>query len=81
MSTIGPGIWKKNENHGKLETHTVEREIWQEPLENVKNEKYTFQTLDFCEKKLENKTQTLYDLEYGKKLGKTWKMRNAYCRT
>ena len=52
MSTIGPGIWKKNENHGKLETHTVEREIWQEPLENVKNEKYTFQTLDFCEKKL-----------------------------
>jgi hypothetical protein len=33
---------KKNENHGKLETHTVGREIWQEPLENMKNEKYTF---------------------------------------
>ena len=53
MSNVHSRTWnmaKKNENHGKLETHTVGREIWQEPLENMKNEKYTFQTLDFCEK-------------------------------
>jgi hypothetical protein len=32
-------------------------------------------------KKVENETQTLYELEYGKKWWKTWKMRNAHCRT
>ena len=32
-------------------------------------------------KNVENETQTLYDLEYGEKHLKTWKMRNAHCRT
>ena len=31
-------------------------------------------------KKVENETQTLFDLEYGKKHSKTWKMRTAHCR-
>jgi hypothetical protein len=30
-------------------------------------------------KKLENETQTIFDLEYGDKHSKTWKMRNAHC--
>ena len=32
-------------------------------------------------KKVENETQTLFDLEYGKKHSKMWKMRNTQCRT
>ena len=32
-------------------------------------------------KNMENETQTLYDLEYGDKNSKPWKMRNAHCRT
>ena len=28
----------------------------------------------------ENEMQTLFDLEYGKKHSKTWKMRNAHSR-
>ena len=31
-------------------------------------------------KNMENETQRLYDLEYGEKHSKTWKMRNAHCR-
>ena len=31
-------------------------------------------------KKVDNETQTLYDLEYGEKHSKTWKMRKAHCR-
>ena len=30
---------------------------------------------------MENETETLFDLEYGKQNSKTWKMRNAYCTT
>jgi hypothetical protein len=32
-------------------------------------------------KKVENETQTLFGLEYGKKHRKTWKMRIAQCST
>jgi hypothetical protein len=32
-------------------------------------------------KYMENETQTLFDLEYGKQHSKMWKMRNAHCRT
>ena len=32
-------------------------------------------------KKVENETQTLFDLEYGKKYSKTWKMRIAHDKT
>jgi hypothetical protein len=31
-------------------------------------------------KKLKNETQTLFDLEYGEKHSKTWKMRNKHFR-
>ena len=31
-------------------------------------------------KKVDNETQTLYNLEYGEKHSKTWKMRNAHFR-
>jgi hypothetical protein len=32
-------------------------------------------------KNIKNETQTLSDLEYGKKHSRKWKMRNAHCRT
>jgi hypothetical protein len=32
-------------------------------------------------KKRENETHTPFDLEYGEKHLKTWKMRNAHCST
>jgi hypothetical protein len=32
-------------------------------------------------KNMENETQTLFDLEYSEKNSKTWKKRNAHCRT
>ena len=32
-------------------------------------------------KNVENETQTLFDLEYGEKHSKMWKMRNTQCRT
>jgi hypothetical protein len=32
-------------------------------------------------KNVENETETLFDLECGKKHSKTWKMRNAHCGT
>ena len=31
-------------------------------------------------KKVENETQTRFDMEYGEKHSKTWKMGNAHCR-
>jgi len=32
-------------------------------------------------KNVKNEAQTLFDLEYGEKHSKTWKMRNAHSRT
>jgi hypothetical protein len=32
-------------------------------------------------KNLKNEIQTLFDLEYGKKYSKKYKLRNAHCRT
>jgi hypothetical protein len=32
MNTEGPGIWRETENHGKLEIHTLGREIWRGKL-------------------------------------------------
>jgi hypothetical protein len=31
---------KKTENHEKIDTHSVGREIWQETLKNLKNENW-----------------------------------------
>ena len=40
-------------------------------------------TLKMVKKKknMENVTQRMFDLEYGKKHSKMWKMRNSHCRT
>jgi hypothetical protein len=32
-------------------------------------------------KNVENETQTVFDLEFGKEHSKTWKRRNAHCST
>jgi len=32
-------------------------------------------------KNMKNQTQTLFDLEYGEKHTRSWKMRNTHCRT
>ena len=52
-------------------------------LKITENSKHTLQDLEYGEtlKKVENKTQTLFALEYGEETSKTWKMRNAHCRT
>ena len=41
---------QKTDNQGKIETKTVELELWQETLKNVNNKKYTLQDLDYDEK-------------------------------
>ena len=33
------------------------------------------------QKKMKNETQTNFDMKYGRKHSKTWKIRNAHCRT
>ena len=75
---------KKNDKRGKRETHMVGPGIWQETLKNVKNVKYTSSIWVLAKnnlKNVENETQTLFNLEYGEKHSKMWKMRNAHCRT
>ena len=52
--------------------------------EKGENEKCTLQDLNLWQetiKNVENETQTVFDLEYGGIHSKTWKMRNAHCRT
>ena len=48
------GYGQKTDSQVKIETQTVGREIWQETLKNVKNEKYTLQDLD-CDEKTEKR--------------------------
>jgi len=57
--------------------------IWRETVKNLKNGKYTLLNGNMARKlkNVENETQTLYWLEYGKKHWKTWKMRNIPCKT
>ena len=37
MHTVGPGIWRKNENQGKWEIHTLVHEIWRGKLKKAEN--------------------------------------------
>ena len=37
MHTVGSGICEKTENHGKLELHTLGREIWRGKLKKMEN--------------------------------------------
>ena len=54
-----------------------------EPVRNVETRNTQCWTCIIARirKKLQNETQTLYDLEYGQKQSKTWKMRNTHPRT
>ena len=55
---------------GKLETHTLGREICQKPLLYVKKEKCTLQNLEHgkkTEKNMQNEKDKLQDMKYGKK--------------
>ena len=44
--------------------------------------KSTLQDMEYGRKlkNMDKETQTVYDLEYGEKPLKTWKMTNAHCR-
>ena len=68
---------EKTENHGKWETNTVGCEIWQETLKKLGNE-YLIMARKL--KNVENKTQTIFNLEYGDKHWESWKMWNAHGR-
>ena len=86
----------RNDNFGKWKTHTVGREIWWENWKRGKNKhsrtgfmakkwkkrgKWEKKTLFRKENNEKNKIKTLFDMEYSKKHWKSWKMRNAHCRT
>ena len=57
--------------------------MWQETVRNVETIHTQCRTCIIARKckKLQNETQTLYDLKYGQKQSKTWKMRNTHSRT
>ena len=38
---VGTGIWRENSKTWKIDTLTVEPEIWRGTVKNVKNKKYT----------------------------------------
>uniref|UniRef100_A0A0V1KJY3 Uncharacterized protein n=1 Tax=Trichinella nativa TaxID=6335 RepID=A0A0V1KJY3_9BILA len=74
MSTVGPGLWRGNrkrtwnmarkltiEKRGNGENHIVGHEIWRETVKNLN------WIVERKLKNVENKTQTLYDLESGEK--------------
>ena len=63
--------------------HTVGPGMWQETVRNVETRNTQCRTCIIARKvkKLQNETQTLYDLKYGQKQSKTWKMRNTHSRT
>ena len=66
-----------------MKTHTVGLGMWQETVRNIETRNTQCRTCIIVRKrkKLQNETQTLYDLEYGQKQSKTWKMRNTHSRT
>ena len=37
MHTVGPGIWRETENHGKREIHTLGQDIWRGKLKKLDN--------------------------------------------
>ena len=64
--------------------HTVGPEIWQENGPTEEKRKPPARTQNVArnlKKKMENGTQTLFDLECGENHSLMWKMRNTQCRT
>ena len=55
------------------EKHTLQARMWQETVRNVETRNTQYRTCIIARKrkKLQNETQTLYDLEYGQKQSKT----------
>ena len=56
-----------------MKTHTVGLGMWQETVRNIETRNTQCRTCIIVRKrkKLQNETQTLYDLEYGQKQLKT----------
>jgi len=83
MHTLGPGIWR--ENWTWLKMRNIHLTTWKmtKSLKNMKNEKCTLHDLGYGEK-TENhgkwETST-WRLEKWRNHWKTWKKRNAHCRT
>ena len=59
---------RNTEKGAKCETNTIRHGIWRETVKNYKYEKQ-FRTWIVARKKqkLENETQTLYEVEYGER--------------
>ena len=69
------------EKRVKWYTHSVGIGIWQETAKIWKIHTVESWILARKSTNIENETKTLYDLEYGEKHWKTWKMKIAHCRT
>jgi len=74
---------KKHWKNGKWEMHTLGPGIWRENWKSWKMKINTVGSEIWREtpKNVKNEKQNLFDLEYGEKQWKWWKMRNAHCRT
>ena len=83
ISTVGHGYGKKTENHGKWEIHTWGREIWRGKLKKVKNLEMSIVGHGIWQENCKWwKMRTFtWRLEKWRSHWKTWKMRNAHCRT
>ena len=83
MHTVRPGVWQEKRKLWKMRNTHCRTWNVARTSEKRRNEKYTVLDLYYREKRknLQNETQTLYDLEYGQKQSKTWKMRNTHSRT
>ena len=84
MLTLGPGIWLQNWKSWK--NRNTHFRMWNMERNTEKREKWKIHTgrTWIMTRKLkngENEAQTLWDLLNGEKHWKTWKMRNAHCRT
>ena len=70
------------EKRAKWETNTIGHVIWRETVKtwSMRNTISMTRIVARKLKKLENETETLYDLEYGEKHWKTCKMIHTLCR-
>ena len=73
MRTLRPGIWREKRKLWKIRNTHVGPGMWQETVRNVETRNTQCRTCIIARKrkKLQNETQTLYDLEYGQKQSKT----------
>ena len=85
IHTFRTGLWQEYWKSWKMRNKNYRTWNMARNSEILKTEKYISMICLMAKKKnlknVENETQTLYDLEYGKKQWKTWKIRNSHCRT